>query len=194
MVFPMPRMAYLRWRFLRQAELCKLHWTACQLSNVLRWKWHAGACVTITNGRSSPIGKCRKPMGRGLVNASRHWIAWASMCRAARRATPEFGTDESRCPAKVAGQVREIIMVTPTPGGEAQQADAGGRSACRCRSRIRPLSGAQAGVKPHWLLWHRGAFPAVDKIVGPGNARMPAESPTSRVRPCRYHRHGRRAF
>ena len=68
-------------------------------------------------------------------------------------------------PARVAG-VAELVMVAPTPGGElndivlAAAAVAGG-------DRVFAIGGAQAVAA---MAWGTQTIPAVDKIVGPGNA------------------------
>jgi len=72
-------------------------------------------------------------------------------------------------PAKVAG-VSEIIMVVPTPGGQINDvvlaaADIAGADRVFC------IGGAQAVAA---LAWGTQSVPAVDKIVGPGNAYVAA--------------------
>lgn len=72
-------------------------------------------------------------------------------------------------PAKVAG-VEEIIMVVPTPGGQVNDvvlaaADIAGADRVFC------IGGAQAVAA---LAWGTESVPAVDKIVGPGNAYVAA--------------------
>ncbi len=72
-------------------------------------------------------------------------------------------------PAKVAG-VGEIIMVVPTPGGVINDvvlaaADIAGAD------RVFAVGGAQAVAA---LAWGTETIPAVDKIVGPGNAYVAA--------------------
>jgi histidinol dehydrogenase len=71
--------------------------------------------------------------------------------------------------AKVAG-VQEIVMVTPTPGGETNAAVLAA-AALAGVDRIFRVGGAQAiGA----LAFGTQAIPAVDKIVGPGNAYVAA--------------------
>jgi len=71
--------------------------------------------------------------------------------------------------AKVAG-VRELVMVTPTPGGETN-ASVLAAAALAGVDRIVRIGGAQAiGA----LAFGTDTVPAVDKIVGPGNAYVAA--------------------
>lgn len=72
-------------------------------------------------------------------------------------------------PAKVAG-VGEIVMVTPTPGGER---NAMVLAAARIAGvdRVFTVGGAQAVAA---LAFGTATVPAVDKIVGPGNAYVAA--------------------
>ncbi|HEX5514688.1 MAG TPA: histidinol dehydrogenase [Gammaproteobacteria bacterium] len=72
-------------------------------------------------------------------------------------------------PAKVAG-VGEIVMVTPTPGGER---NAMVLAAARIAGvdRVFTIGGAQAVAA---LAFGTATVPAVDKIVGPGNAYVAA--------------------
>ena len=71
--------------------------------------------------------------------------------------------------AKVAG-VRELVMVTPTPDGEVN-APVLAAAALAGVDRIVRVGGAQAiGA----LAFGTGTVPAVDKIVGPGNAYVAA--------------------
>ena len=71
--------------------------------------------------------------------------------------------------AKVAG-VRELVMVTPTPGGEVN-APVLAAAALAGVDRIVRVGGAQAiGA----LAFGTPTVPAVDKIVGPGNAYVAA--------------------
>jgi histidinol dehydrogenase len=72
-------------------------------------------------------------------------------------------------PAKVAG-VREIIMVAPAPGGERNDLVLAAASLCGV-DRVFSIGGAQAiGA----LAYGTTTVPAVDKIVGPGNAYVAA--------------------
>jgi histidinol dehydrogenase len=72
-------------------------------------------------------------------------------------------------PAKVAG-VREIIMVAPAPGGERNDLVLAAASLCGV-DRVFSIGGAQAiGA----LAYGTATVPAVDKIVGPGNAYVAA--------------------
>jgi histidinol dehydrogenase len=72
-------------------------------------------------------------------------------------------------PAKVAG-VAEVIMVTPTPGGE-RNALVLAAAAIAGVDRCFAMGGAQAiGA----LAYGTATVPAVDKIVGPGNAYVAA--------------------
>jgi histidinol dehydrogenase len=68
-------------------------------------------------------------------------------------------------PAKVAG-VAEIIMVAPTPGGERNQLVLAA-AALAGVDRVFTIGGAQAVAA---LAYGTESIPAVDKIVGPGNA------------------------
>lgn len=72
-------------------------------------------------------------------------------------------------PAKVAG-VGEIVMVTPTPGGERNPMVL---AAARIAGvdRVFTVGGAQAVAA---LAFGTATIPAVDKIVGPGNAYVAA--------------------
>jgi histidinol dehydrogenase len=72
-------------------------------------------------------------------------------------------------PAKVAG-VREIIMCVPTPRGERTPAVLGAAHLAGV-DRVFTLGGAQAIAA---LAWGTHTIPAVDKIVGPGNAYVAA--------------------
>ena len=72
-------------------------------------------------------------------------------------------------PAKVAG-VGEIIMVVPTPGGE-RNALVLAAAAIAGVDRVFTVGGAQAVAA---LAYGTATVPAVDKIVGPGNAYVAA--------------------
>jgi histidinol dehydrogenase len=72
-------------------------------------------------------------------------------------------------PAKVAG-VNEIIMVTPTPGGQ-RNAMVLAAAAIAGVDRCFAIGGAQAVGA---LAYGTATIPAVDKIVGPGNAYVAA--------------------
>ena len=72
-------------------------------------------------------------------------------------------------PAKVAG-VNEIIMVVPTPGGE-RNALVLAAAALAGVDRVFTGGGAQAVAA---LAYGTATIPAVDKIVGPGNAYVAA--------------------
>jgi histidinol dehydrogenase len=72
-------------------------------------------------------------------------------------------------PAKVAG-VNEIIMVVPTPGGE-RNALVLAAAALAGVDRVFTVGGAQAVAA---LAYGTKTIPAVDKIVGPGNAYVAA--------------------
>ncbi len=72
-------------------------------------------------------------------------------------------------PAKVAG-VAEIIMVVPTPGGE-RNALVLAAAALAGVDRVFSVGGAQAVAA---LAYGTHTIPAVDKIVGPGNAYVAA--------------------
>lgn len=68
-------------------------------------------------------------------------------------------------PARVAG-VNELIMVTPTPGGEKNLLVMAAAAICEV-DRVFTIGGAQAiGA----LAYGTATIPKVDKIVGPGNA------------------------
>ncbi|SCX08550.1 histidinol dehydrogenase [Nitrosomonas eutropha] len=68
-------------------------------------------------------------------------------------------------PARVAG-VNELIMVTPTPGGEKNPLVLAAAAICEV-DRIFTIGGAQAIAA---LAYGTATIPKVDKIVGPGNA------------------------
>ena len=68
-------------------------------------------------------------------------------------------------PAKVAG-VRELVMVSPTPGGE-RNALVMAAAALAGVDRVIAIGGAQAVAA---LAYGTQSIPRVDKIVGPGNA------------------------
>ncbi|HQT25398.1 MAG TPA: histidinol dehydrogenase, partial [Burkholderiales bacterium] len=68
-------------------------------------------------------------------------------------------------PAKVAG-VSELVMVVPTPGGEKNELVLAAASICDV-DRVFCAGGAQAVAA---LAYGTETVPAVDKIVGPGNA------------------------
>jgi histidinol dehydrogenase len=72
-------------------------------------------------------------------------------------------------PAKVAG-VAELIMVTPTPGG-VRNAMVLAAAAIAGVDRVYAIGGAQAVGA---LAYGTATIPAVDKIVGPGNAYVAA--------------------
>jgi histidinol dehydrogenase len=72
-------------------------------------------------------------------------------------------------PARVAG-VREIIMVVPAPGGERNDLVLAAASICGV-GRVFTIGGAQAVAA---LAYGTATVPAVDKIVGPGNAYVAA--------------------
>jgi histidinol dehydrogenase len=72
-------------------------------------------------------------------------------------------------PAKVAG-VAEVIMAVPTPGGERNPLVLAAAALCGV-DRVFAMGGAQAiGA----LAYGTATVPAVDKIVGPGNAYVAA--------------------
>ncbi len=72
-------------------------------------------------------------------------------------------------PAKVAG-VGEIVMVTPTPGGERNELVLAAAAVCGVH-RVFTVGGAQAVAA---LAYGTRTIPKVDKIVGPGNAYVAA--------------------
>lgn len=72
-------------------------------------------------------------------------------------------------PAKVAG-VRELVMVTPTPGGEKNPLVLAAAHLAGV-DRVFTIGGAQAVAA---LAYGTQTIPAVDKIVGPGNAYVAA--------------------
>jgi histidinol dehydrogenase len=72
-------------------------------------------------------------------------------------------------PAKVAG-VPELVMVVPTPRGEVNDMVLAA-AAIAGVDRVFALGGAQAVAA---LAWGTATVPAVDKIVGPGNAYVAA--------------------
>ena len=72
-------------------------------------------------------------------------------------------------PARVAG-VREIIMVTPAPGGECNDLVLAAAALCGV-DRVFTVGGAQAIAA---LAYGTATIPAVDKIVGPGSAYVAA--------------------
>ena len=72
-------------------------------------------------------------------------------------------------PAKVAG-VREVVMVVPAPGGELNPVVLGAAHLAGV-DRLFTVGGAQAVAS---LAYGTATIPAVDKIVGPGNAYVAA--------------------
>jgi histidinol dehydrogenase len=72
-------------------------------------------------------------------------------------------------PAKVAG-VREVVMAVPTPGGERNDLVLAAVALCGV-DRVFTIGGAQAIAA---LAYGTATVPAVDKIVGPGNAYVAA--------------------
>lgn len=72
-------------------------------------------------------------------------------------------------PARVAG-VREIVMVVPAPGGERNDLVMAAAAICGV-DRVFTIGGAQAVAA---LAYGTQTVPAVDKIVGPGNAYVAA--------------------
>jgi histidinol dehydrogenase len=72
-------------------------------------------------------------------------------------------------PARVAG-VREIVMVTPTPRGQRNDLVLAAAALCAV-NRVFAIGGAQAIAA---LAYGTQSVPAVDKIVGPGNAYVAA--------------------
>ncbi len=72
-------------------------------------------------------------------------------------------------PAKVAG-VRDIIMTVPAPGGERNELVLAAAAICGV-NRVFTIGGAQAIAA---LAYGTQTVPAVDKIVGPGNAYVAA--------------------
>jgi histidinol dehydrogenase len=72
-------------------------------------------------------------------------------------------------PAKVAG-VGQIVMVTPTPGGERNDLVLAAAAVCGV-DRVFAIGGAQAVGA---LAYGTRSVPRVDKIVGPGNAYVAA--------------------
>ena len=72
-------------------------------------------------------------------------------------------------PAKVAG-VHEVVMMVPTPRGETHAAVLGAAHLAGV-DRVFRIGGAQAIAA---LAWGTSTVPAVDKIVGPGNAYVAA--------------------
>jgi len=72
-------------------------------------------------------------------------------------------------PARVAG-VREVIMVVPTPRGERNELVLAAAAICEV-DRVFTVGGAQAIAA---LAFGTATIPAVDKIVGPGNAYVAA--------------------
>jgi histidinol dehydrogenase len=72
-------------------------------------------------------------------------------------------------PARVAG-VQEIVMVTPTPGGERNELVLAAAALCGV-DRVFAIGGAQAVGA---LAYGTQTVPRVDKIVGPGNAYVAA--------------------
>jgi histidinol dehydrogenase len=72
-------------------------------------------------------------------------------------------------PAKVAG-VREIVMVVPAPGGTRNDLVLAAAAICGV-DRVFTIGGAQAVAA---LAYGTETVPAVDKIVGPGNAYVAA--------------------
>ena len=72
-------------------------------------------------------------------------------------------------PARVAG-VKEVIMVAPAPGGERNDLVLAAAALCGV-DRVFTVGGAQAVAA---LAYGTATIPAVDKIVGPGNAYVAA--------------------
>jgi histidinol dehydrogenase len=72
-------------------------------------------------------------------------------------------------PAKIAG-VREIVMTVPAPGGERNDLVLAAAAVCGV-DRVFTIGGAQAIAA---LAYGTATIPAVDKIVGPGNAYVAA--------------------
>jgi histidinol dehydrogenase len=72
-------------------------------------------------------------------------------------------------PAKVAG-VQDLVMVVPTPGGEVNDMVLAAAHIAGV-DRVFAIGGAQAVAA---LAWGTESVPAVDKIVGPGNAYVAA--------------------
>ena len=72
-------------------------------------------------------------------------------------------------PAKVAG-VSEIVMAVPTPGGERNALVLAAAALCGV-DRVYTIGGAQAVAA---MAFGTQSIPAVDKIVGPGNAYVAA--------------------
>jgi histidinol dehydrogenase len=72
-------------------------------------------------------------------------------------------------PAKVAG-VAEIVMAVPTPGGERNPLVLAAAGLCGV-DRVYTIGGAQAVAA---MAFGTQSIPAVDKIVGPGNAYVAA--------------------
>lgn len=72
-------------------------------------------------------------------------------------------------PAVVAG-VADIVMAVPTPGGDYNDAVLGAAHLAGA-TRVFSIGGAQAVAA---LAWGTATVPAVDKIVGPGNAYVAA--------------------
>src|SRR6185503_2820285 len=72
-------------------------------------------------------------------------------------------------PARVAG-VGEIVMVVPTPGGVRNDLVLAAAAICGV-DRVFTIGGAQAVAA---LAYGTESVPAVDKIVGPGNAYVAA--------------------
>jgi len=68
-------------------------------------------------------------------------------------------------PARVAG-VSQIVMATPTPGGESNELVLAAAAVCAV-DRVFAIGGAQAIAA---LAYGTASVPRVDKIVGPGNA------------------------
>jgi histidinol dehydrogenase len=68
-------------------------------------------------------------------------------------------------PARVAG-VEELVMVAPTPGGELNDIVLAAAAVAGV-DRVFAIGGAQAVAA---MAWGTQTIPAVDKIVGPGNA------------------------
>jgi histidinol dehydrogenase len=72
-------------------------------------------------------------------------------------------------PARVAG-VDEIVMAVPTPGGDTSELVLAAAALCDV-DRVFTIGGAQAVAA---LAYGTESVPAVDKIVGPGNAYVAA--------------------
>lgn len=117
----------------------------------------SGTSWQVDDGQGNRLGQLVRPLERVGV--------YAPGGKAAYPSTVLMNT----IPARVAG-VDEIVLVTPTPGGEPHPLVLAA-AALGGVDRVFTVGGAQAVAA---LTCGTDAFPQVDKIVGPGNAFVAA--------------------